>query len=69
MPVSWGGRRIGLWVEVVRELRLELDEWAEGEAVGRGPGDGGSWGVYTFRYMVYKPERAVGLLGKLVLVD
>jgi hypothetical protein len=30
---------------------------------------GGSWEVYTFRYMVYKPERAVGLLGKLGLVD
>ena len=50
-------------------MRLELDEWAEDEAVGKGPGDWGSWEVYTFGYMVYKPERVVGLLGKLGLVD
>jgi len=60
---SWKAYR-ACGFEVVRELRLDLDEWAEGEAVGRGPEEEGKWGVYTFRYMVYKPERALGLVGK-----
>ncbi|KAN0098249.1 hypothetical protein V8E51_013912 [Hyaloscypha variabilis] len=34
--------------EVVRELRLELDDYAEGEAVGRGPESEGRWGSYVF---------------------
>ncbi|KAE9362624.1 hypothetical protein N431DRAFT_551128 [Stipitochalara longipes BDJ] len=50
--------------EVVRELRLILDDYAEGEAVGKGPEEGGKWGIYVFRYMVYKPERALGFVGK-----
>lgn len=32
--------------EVVRELRLELDEWAEGEAVVRALETGGVGGYY-----------------------
>ena len=50
--------------EIVRELRLDLDEYAEDGAVGCGPEEGGKWGIYTFRYMVYAPERALGLVGK-----
>jgi GNAT superfamily N-acetyltransferase len=50
--------------EIVRELRLDLDEYAEGEAVGQGPLEDGKWGIYIFRYMVYAPERALGLVGK-----
>ena len=50
--------------EVVRELRLVLDDYAEGEAVGKGPEEGGKWGIYVFRYMVYKPERCLGLVEK-----
>lgn len=46
--------------DIVRELRLDLDEYAECQAVGHGPEEGGKWGIYTFRYMVYAPERAVG---------
>ena len=48
--------------EVVRTLRLGLDDFAEGEAIGMGPGEEGKWGEYWFRYMVYKPQRAVGLV-------
>ena len=44
--------------EIVRVLRTDLDAYAEGEAVGKGPDEGGKWGIYTVRYMVYKPERA-----------
>jgi GNAT superfamily N-acetyltransferase len=48
--------------EVVRVLRTDLDAYAEGVAVGKGPGQGGAWGVYTVRYMAYKPER-IGTAG------
>jgi hypothetical protein len=48
----------------VRELKLDLDEYAEGGAVGHGPMEGGKWGIYIFRYMVYAQERALGLAGK-----
>ena len=53
--------------EIVRMLKLNLDEFAAGGALGKGPESGGEWGVYTFRYMVYKPERAVGIMGKSLL--
>lgn len=43
--------------EPVRVLRVDLDAYAEGEAVNAGPGEGGKWGIYTIRYMAYKPER------------
>lgn len=49
---------------VVRELRLDLDKYAEDQAVGHGPEKGGKWGTYTFKYMVYAPERAIGFLEK-----
>ncbi|TFK62825.1 hypothetical protein BDN72DRAFT_726779, partial [Pluteus cervinus] len=39
--------------EIVRVLRTDLDAYAEGDAVDKGPGEGGKWGVYTVRYMVY----------------
>jgi GNAT superfamily N-acetyltransferase len=41
--------------EVVRVLRTDLDAYAEGDAVDKGPGEGGKWGIYTVRYMIYKP--------------
>jgi hypothetical protein len=50
--------------EIVRELKLDLDEYAEGGAVGHGPMEGGKWGIYIFRYMVYASERALGLVEK-----
>jgi GNAT superfamily N-acetyltransferase len=50
--------------EVARQLVVDLDDYAEGGAIAQGPGEGGKWGIYTFRYMVYKPERALGLIGK-----
>lgn len=43
--------------QVVRVLRTDLDRYAEGDAIGKGPGNDGKWGVYTVRYMVYRPER------------
>lgn len=48
--------------EVVRELRLDLDDYVDGGALGHGPGVGGHWGIYTFKYMVYARERAPNLL-------
>ena len=53
--------------ETVRMLTLNLDEYAAGGALGKGPEPGGKWGDYTFRYMVYKPERAVAIKGKSLL--
>lgn len=50
--------------EIVRELVIDLDEYAEGPAVGKGPREDGKWGHYKFRYMVYGKDNAVGLLGK-----
>ncbi|KAJ3486427.1 hypothetical protein NLG97_g6616 [Lecanicillium saksenae] len=43
--------------EIVRVLKIDLDKYAEGKAVGEGPGARGKWGAYTIRYMVYKPHR------------
>ncbi|KAI0126323.1 putative GNAT family acetyltransferase [Xylariales sp. AK1849] len=54
--------------EVVRVLRTDLDAYAEGDAVAKGPGEGGKWGVYTVRYMAYKPER-IGTNGWEVIKD
>lgn len=48
--------------EIVRVLELHLDDYAAGDALGKGPELDGKWGTYTFRYMVYKPERAIGLV-------
>lgn len=44
--------------EIVRTLPVDLDAYAEGPAVGKGPGPDGKWGIFINRYMVYKPERA-----------
>ncbi|KAH8653827.1 hypothetical protein BX600DRAFT_471703 [Xylariales sp. PMI_506] len=52
----------------VRVLRTDLDAYAEGDAVAKGPGEGGKWGIYTVRYMVYKPER-IGDKGWEVITD
>ncbi|KAH8897270.1 hypothetical protein GQ53DRAFT_743041 [Thozetella sp. PMI_491] len=54
--------------EIVRVLRTDLDAFAEGDAVLKGPGEGGKWGIYTVRYMVYKPER-IGATGWPVIKD
>jgi GNAT superfamily N-acetyltransferase len=54
--------------EIVRVLRTDLDAYAEGTAVNAGPGEGGKWGIYTVRYMVYKPER-IGANGWEVIKD
>lgn len=54
--------------ETVRVLRTDLDAYAEGDSVGKGPGQDGKWGVYTVRYMVYKPER-IGTAGWKVIPD
>lgn len=43
--------------DIVRVLRIDLDNYAEGNAVGMGPSVGGQWGTYTIRYMVYNPHR------------
>ena len=58
----------GCGFDIVRVLRIDLDAYAEGDAVNKGPGEGGKWGVYTIRYMVYKPERA-GTAGWEVIKD
>ncbi len=54
--------------EVVRVLRTDLDAYAEGDAVGKGPGENGKWGIYTVRYMAYKPEN-IGSTGWKVIED
>ncbi|KAK9424846.1 hypothetical protein SUNI508_13434 [Seiridium unicorne] len=54
--------------QTVRVLRTDLDAYAEGDAVAQGPGENGKWGVYTVRYMVYRPER-VGSAGWKVITD
>lgn len=46
--------------QIVRVLRTDLDRYAEADALGKGPGADGKWGVYTVRYMVYNPERIGG---------
>ncbi|KAJ2977381.1 hypothetical protein NQ176_g4406 [Zarea fungicola] len=54
--------------QVVRVLRIDLDRYAEGDAIGKGPGNDGKWGVYTVRYMVYRPER-IGSTGWPVISE
>ncbi len=48
--------------KTVRVLRTDLDAYAEGDAVAKGPGPDGKWGVYTVRYMAYNPEK-IGATG------
>lgn len=58
----------GCGFEIVRVLRIDLDAYAEGTAINAGPREGGKWGIYTVRYMAYKPER-VGANGWEVIKD
>jgi GNAT superfamily N-acetyltransferase len=43
--------------EIVRTLRVDLDGYADGESVGKGPNEGGKWGEYVFRYMVFNKAK------------
>ncbi|KAH6653070.1 hypothetical protein BKA67DRAFT_308486 [Truncatella angustata] len=54
--------------QIVRVLRTDLDAYAEGDAVDKGPGEGGKWGIYTVRYMVYNLDK-IGTAGWKVITD